>query len=87
MSATMSGDTPLGKLFSKKARFLSSTIPDQNPCKYWAPRREEILAESGEKRRKKRPKRRNLRPFQAFQNLLYLVPQEQQKDVKGVTTR
>ena len=74
MSATMSGDTPFRQLFSKKFRFLSSTLPGQTPCKYWAPRREEILMESGEKRGKKRAKKGNLRSSRALKTCYIWYP-------------
>lgn len=83
MSATMSGDTPSGKLFSRKFRFLDSTLSDQTPCKYWSPSCEENMGKSGEKRGKKRPKRGNLGPSRSFQNLLYLVPRIHQKHLRG----
>jgi len=88
MSATMSGDTPLRDPISIHCGLSQPTLENGVPCKHWGLRDEEKDKVEIKVENAKNPiKTRHPGPFPLLKNLLYLVPQEQQKDVKGVTTR
>lgn len=88
MSATMSGDTPLRDPISTHCGLSQLTLENGVPCKHGGLRDEEKDKVETKVENAKNPiKTRHPGPFPPLENLLYLVPQEQQKDVKGVTTR